>query len=90
MSNFGLSLYLLVLNVLIVLTSENVTDAVLNSVAIFFIAEVDEFVVPGYAGDETQDNMFAVELFRHYCYFSKEENVDFEEVKRELTLVKVN
>jgi hypothetical protein len=66
-SNMGLSLYLFYLNAIIVLVSEDATDAILNSVAIFFVAEVDEYLIPDYSSDDTIEHLFVLELFRHYC-----------------------
>mmetsp|Transcript_32162 Transcript_32162/g.44081 ORF Transcript_32162/g.44081 Transcript_32162/m.44081 type:complete len:336 (+) Transcript_32162:16-1023(+) len=80
-SSFGLSLYLFVLNAIVVLTSGDATDAVLNSVAVFFIAEVDEYLVSDYRGEETEDHLFCVELFRHYCYHNPEIGVDLDSLK---------
>ena len=71
-------MYLFFLNAIIILTSEDATDAVLNSVAIFFVAEVDEYLIPDYNSDDTVENFFVMELFRHYCQRNPEVGVDFE------------
>jgi len=84
-SNFGLSIYLFFLNILVVQTSEDAVNAVLNSVAIFFIAQVDEYLVPDYRSDESKDNQFAVELFHHYCHQNKEAGVNFKEIEDHYT-----
>uniref|UniRef100_A0A7S4U7A8 Uncharacterized protein n=1 Tax=Paramoeba aestuarina TaxID=180227 RepID=A0A7S4U7A8_9EUKA len=80
-SNMGLSLYLFFLNAVVILISENAIDAVLNSVAIFFIAEVDEYLIPDYSSDDTVEHQFVMQLFRHYCARSREVGVEFDRVE---------
>ena len=54
LSNFILPLIIPILNIFIILNTETVVDAILNSMAIFFIIQVDEelYRVTEYARDQ--------------------------------------
>lgn len=55
--NVGLAIVIPIFNVYFLLSSETVVDAVLNSTALFFVLEIDDYVAPPWGEDRFMDEL---------------------------------